>query len=174
MDRFACIKKRFLKFKRLYVSERQLTVRACIQRVQKAKVEVNQQIVGEISKGLVVLLGVHKEDSQKDLLWILDRLLKMRIFSDSEGKMNQSVQEVDGEILLVSQFTLYGQMQKGTRPGFSQAAPGPMALSLYSEFSRQLRERYPKVAEGIFAADMQVSLVNDGPVTLILDSIESL
>ncbi len=147
-------------------------MRACVQRVSQAKVEVQGQVVGAIQKGILVLLGIHREDGSKDVDWIIERLLKMRIFSDDNDKMNLDLKQVDGEILLISQFTLYGKMAKGTRPGFSLAAGGPQALKLYAEFSEKLKAKFSRVQEGIFAADMQVSLVNDGPVTLILDSRE--
>jgi D-aminoacyl-tRNA deacylase len=140
-----------------------------IQRVRKAAVEVNSECVGEIEQGILLLLGVEKTDTQLTADKLIDKVLAYRIFSDEQGKMNTNVQQVDGGILVVSQFTLAADTRKGLRPSFSSAAPPGEAARLYDYFVAQLRMKHAKVATGIFAADMQVSLVNDGPVTFMLN-----
>lgn len=139
-----------------------------IQRVQSAAVDVDGQRVGAIEQGILLLLGVEKGDSQQTADQLINKLLGYRIFADAEGKMNRNVQQVNGGILVVSQFTLCADTQKGLRPSFSSAAPPSLAQELYEYFLAHLRPRHPRVAAGIFAADMQVSLVNDGPVTFLL------
>ena len=141
-----------------------------VQRVKKASVEVDGQTVGAIEKGILLLLGIEKNDSEKSADKLLDKLLAYRIFSDEQGKMNRSVQQVNGGILVVSQFTLAADTRKGLRPSFSSAAPPQLAQQLYDYFVTCLRERHTDVATGIFAADMQVSLINDGPVTFMLQA----
>jgi len=141
-----------------------------VQRVNKASVEVDGQTVGAIDKGILLLLGIEKNDSEKSADKLLDKLLAYRIFSDEQGKMNRSVQQVNGGILVVSQFTLAADTRKGLRPSFSSAAPPQLAQQLYDYFVTCLRERHTDVATGIFAADMQVSLINDGPVTFMLQA----
>ena len=141
-----------------------------MQRVNKASVEVDGQTVGAIDKGILLLLGIEKNDSEKSADKLLDKLLAYRIFSDEQGKMNCSVQQVNGGILVVSQFTLAADTRKGLRPSFSSAAPPQLAQQLYDYFVTCLRERHTDVATGIFAADMQVSLINDGPVTFMLQA----
>jgi len=141
-----------------------------VQRVNKASVEVEGKEVGAINKGILLLLGIEKNDSEKSADKLLDKLLAYRIFSDEQGKMNCSVQQVNGGILVVSQFTLAADTRKGLRPSFSSAAPPQLAQQLYDYFVTRLRERHTDVATGIFAADMQVSLVNDGPVTFMLQA----
>jgi D-tyrosyl-tRNA(Tyr) deacylase len=141
-----------------------------IQRVNKASVEVEGKEVGAINKGILLLLGIEKNDSEKSADKLLDKLLAYRIFSDEQGKMNCSVQQVNGGILVVSQFTLAADTRKGLRPSFSSAASPILAQELYDYFLARLRERHADVASGIFAADMQVSLVNDGPVTFMLQA----
>jgi len=141
-----------------------------VQRVKKASVEVDGQTVGAIDKGILLLLGIEKNDSEKSADKLLDKLLAYRIFSDEQGKMNCSVQQVNGGILVVSQFTLAADTRKGLRPSFSSAAPPQLAQQLYDYFVTCLRERHTDVATGIFAADMQVSLINDGPVTFMLQA----
>lgn len=141
-----------------------------VQRVNKASVEVDGQTVGAIDKGILLLLGIEKNDSEKSADKLLDKLLAYRIFSDEQGKMNCSVQQVNGGILVVSQFTLAADTRKGLRPSFSSAAPPQLAQQLYDYFVTCLRERHTDVATGIFAADMQVSLINDGPVTFMLQA----
>jgi D-tyrosyl-tRNA(Tyr) deacylase len=145
-------------------------MRAVIQRVNRASVVVAEQTVGSIEQGLMVLLGVARGDSTKDATYLADKTAGLRIFEDDNGKMNLSVEEINGSILVVSQFTLLGDCRKGRRPGFTDAAPPELADSPYQEYVEILRNRGIQVATGIFQADMQVSLVNDGPVTLLLDS----
>ena len=145
-------------------------MRIVVQRVTEARVEVDGQVTGAIEKGLVVLLGVAREDSAADAEYLADKLVGLRIFPDDAGKMNRSVAEVGGSLLVISQFTLYGDTRKGRRPSFDQAAPPELARALYEEFVRFCRARAVPVATGIFQAYMSVHLVNDGPVTLICDS----
>jgi len=145
-------------------------MRAVIQRVKSAAVTVNGATVGEIGGGLLVLLGVTHQDRHEDALWLAQKITKMRIFSDENDKMNLSLSDVGGSLLVVSQFTLYGNAIKGNRPSFSQAAAPELANSLYQYFIEQVKLLGINVAEGEFGADMQVSLVNDGPVTIILET----
>jgi D-aminoacyl-tRNA deacylase len=140
-----------------------------IQRVKRAQVDVNDGCVGEIGVGLLLLLGIEKSDSEITANKLIDKLLAYRIFADANNKMNCSVQDIAGGILVVSQFTLAADTNKGLRPSFSKAAPPAQAQQLYDYFVTQLRAKHAKVATGIFAADMQVSLVNDGPVTFMLN-----
>ena len=145
-------------------------MRAVIQRVSRAAVRVDGQTVGEISRGLLVLLGIGKTDLPAASDWMIDKILKLRIFADEADKMNRSVTDIAGEILVVSQFTLYGDLEKGTRPSFSEAMPPDEARKFYDEFMAKLRSATGlPVAEGRFAAMMDVELVNDGPVTIILE-----
>jgi len=141
-----------------------------IQRVNKASVEVEGKEVGAINKGILLLLGIEKNDSEKSTDKLLDKLLAYRIFSDEQGKMNCNVEQVNGGVLVVSQFTLAADTRKGLRPSFSSAATPALAQQLYDYFVARLRERHADVATGIFAANMQVSLVNDGPVTFMLQA----
>lgn len=141
-----------------------------IQRVNKASVEVEGKEVGAINKGILLLLGIEKNDSEKSADKLLDKLLAYRIFSDEQGKMNCNVEQVNGGVLVVSQFTLAADTRKGLRPSFSSAATPALAQQLYDYFVARLRERHADVATGIFAANMQVSLVNDGPVTFMLQA----
>ena len=145
-------------------------MRAVVQRVKQAGVTIAGNAVGEISQGLMILLGVAKEDTASDAAYLAEKIAGLPIFTDEEGKMNLSVQDVQGEILVVSQFTLYGDCRKGRRPGFSDAALPETANLLYEEFVRRLKELGLSVQTGVFQADMLVSLVNDGPVTMLLDS----
>ena len=145
-------------------------VTAVIQRVKRAAVKVDGQTVGEISSGLLVLLGIGKTDTPATSDWLINKLLTLRIFSDDTGKMNRSVTDVTGGLLIVSQFTLFGVLEKGTRPSFSDAMPPAEAESLYRDFMAKLRTTTAlPVAEGRFAATMDVELINDGPVTIILE-----
>lgn len=141
-----------------------------IQRVKKASVEVDEQIVGEIKQGLLVLVGVEKGDSEADADRLCERLFNYRVFSDAEDKMNLSLSDIDGEILLVSQFTLAADTKKGARPSFSSAAPPAEGERLFNLLVEKARAKTAKVATGQFGADMQVSLVNDGPVTFWLQT----
>lgn len=150
-------------------------MRAVLQRVDEARVAVvntagQEQIVGQISRGWLVFLGVSVKDTVEDAAALADKTINLRAFPDIQGKMNLSVQDIGGEILVVSQFTLYGDCRKGRRPSFVAAAPPERAAELYGEYSEQLRRSGLRVANGQFQADMRVSLVNVGPVTLMLDS----
>ena len=145
-------------------------MRAVVQRVSQASVVVNEQTVGAIDHGLMVLLGVAQGDTEKDVQYLADKTAGLRIFEDEAGKMNLSVQDVSGGILVISQFTLLGDCRKGRRPGFTDAAPPELADKLYEVYVDQLRKRGIYVATGIFQAEMKVSLVNEGPVTMLLDS----
>ncbi|WP_239615234.1 D-aminoacyl-tRNA deacylase [Cohnella mopanensis] len=145
-------------------------MKVVLQRVSEAKVTVEGEVVGQIGAGLMLLVGVGQEDTEQDLVWMADKLAGLRIFEDEAGKMNLSVEDVNGAILSVSQFTLYGDCRKGKRPNFMGAARPELAESLYEQFNERLRARGLQVETGRFGAMMDVSLVNDGPVTLILDS----
>ena len=145
-------------------------MRAVVQRVTRASVAVNDQITGEIGKGLMVLLGVEVGDGEKDLAYITDKVVNLRIFEDDAGKMNRSLQDVGGGILAVSQFTLLGDARDGRRPGFTMAERPEAADELYRRAIDDWRARGVMVETGVFRAEMAVSLVNDGPVTILLDS----
>lgn len=145
-------------------------MRAVIQRVSRAKVTVDGQITGEIGKGILILLGVSVKDSEKDAAYLLEKSLNLRIFEDSEEKMNLSLLDISGELLVVSQFTLYGDVRKGRRPSFIEAAPPEKANALYEHFVTEARKQVKKTATGKFQAMMDVELINDGPVTIMLDS----
>ncbi len=144
-------------------------MKALLQRVTAASVSVNRETVGQIEQGLLVLLGVEKNDDELIAKKLMDRLLAYRVFSDTEGKMNLSVKDIGGSVLLVSQFTLAADTRKGLRPGFSSAAAPVQAEALYEFCVEKISEQGVAVATGQFAADMQVSLVNDGPVTFLLE-----
>lgn len=145
-------------------------MKAVIQRVTRAVVEVDAEVVGQIDQGLLVLLGVGKEDTEADVRCVADKLIGLRIFGDAEGKMNRSVADVSGKVLVVSQFTLLGDTTKGRRPGFDQAAPPDHAHRLYQQVVSRIREGGIFVETGRFGAHMRVSLDNDGPVTFLVDS----
>lgn len=145
-------------------------MRAILQRVSRAKVTVDGEITGEIGKGILVLLGISQTDSEKEALYLLDKTLNLRIFEDAEDKMNLSLIDVKGELLVVSQFTLYGDVRKGRRPSFIEAATPQKANELYEFFVEEARKRVGKVETGKFQAMMDVELVNDGPVTILIDS----
>lgn len=145
-------------------------MRAVVQRVVKSKVTVEDNIVGEINKGLMVLLGVGDLDSDPDVEYLAEKIVNLRIFEDDEGKMNRSLIDIGGELLAVSQFTLYGDCRKGRRPGFDKAARPEKAKELYDSFVNRCKEHGIVTQTGIFQADMLVDISNDGPVTLILDS----
>ena len=142
-----------------------------IQRVSEAAVKIDDQIVGKISNGMLILVGIEHEDTNEDADWLVQKVLGLRIFSDNEGKMNLSYEEVGGRFLVVSQFTLHASTKKGNRPSYIQAARPDVAIPLYNYFVQQLGNlSTSKVETGEFGADMKVSLVNDGPVTIIIDS----
>lgn len=145
-------------------------MRVVIQRVSCANVSVGEEIVGEIGKGILILLGVARGDTEKEAVYLLEKTLNLRIFEDAEDKMNLSLLEVKGELLVVSQFTLYGDARKGRRPSFIEAAAPEKANALYEYFVTEARKQIEKVATGRFQAMMDVELVNDGPVTILLDS----
>ncbi|WP_343747944.1 D-aminoacyl-tRNA deacylase [Fluviicola sp.] len=146
-------------------------MRLVIQRVSQASVRVEDQITGAINQGLLVLLGIEQADSEEDTDWLLQKLIQMRIFSDAEGKMNCSLQDINGELLVVSQFTLHASTKKGNRPSFIAAARPEQAIPLYESFIRKASQLLGKKVEtGIFGADMKVALINDGPVTITIDS----
>jgi D-tyrosyl-tRNA(Tyr) deacylase len=145
-------------------------MRACVQRVSRASVAVDGQEIARIGRGLVVLLGVEQADTDRDARWLADRVVGLRIFEDEAGKMNRALIEASGSVLVVSQFTLLGDCRKGRRPSFTQAAPPELAEELYQLFVAAVGVQGVPVATGQFRAHMDVALVNDGPVTLLLDS----
>lgn len=145
-------------------------MRAVVQRVKEASVTVNQETIGQIGHGLLVYLGVTHEDSQSDLQYMIDKIPNLRIFEDENEKMNRSLLNVEGELLIISQFTLYGDARKGRRPSFIEAARPNVATPLYEGLIKALRSQGIRVETGEFGADMKVASVNDGPVTLLLDS----
>jgi len=145
-------------------------MRAVIQRVRRASVTIDGRIHGEIGKGLLVFLGIKDGDTLTELQWLAEKIVTLRIFEDSQGKMNRSLADIEGQMLIVSQFTLYGDCRKGRRPGFSGAASPDIAEPLYQRFVAEVEKKQISVATGIFQAAMEVELVNDGPVTLLLDS----
>jgi D-tyrosyl-tRNA(Tyr) deacylase len=145
-------------------------MRSVVQRVSRAAVRVDGAVAGEIGRGLLVLLGVAGGDGEEDARWSADKIAQLRVFEDPAGKMNLSVEDVRGGVLLVSQFTLLGDARKGNRPSFVTAAAPEAANALYERVAARLRERGLPVATGVFRATMEVELVNDGPVTLLLDS----
>ena len=147
-------------------------MRACIQRVSEARVTVDGDVTGQIGRGLVVLLGVGTEDGADEVIWLADKAVGLRIFEDDAGKMNRSLQEASGAMLVVSQFTLFGDCRKGRRPSFINAAPPELAEKLYEEFVTRVRTAGIEVATGRFREHMMVSLVNDGPVTIWIDTAE--
>ena len=145
-------------------------MRAIIQRVKHASVDVNGIKTGTISKGIVTFLGIHRSDDRQEITWMADKIINLRIFPDPDGKMNISLADINAEMLIVSQFTLYGDCRKGRRPGYSGAAPPEIAEPIYNRFVDEVRNKGIKAATGRFQAMMDVTLVNDGPVTLLLDS----
>ncbi len=146
-------------------------MRAVIQRVSKACVKVDEKITGEIESGLLVLVGIEDADTNEDIEWLSNKVANMRIFTDEKGVMNRSVKEVDGRILVVSQFTLHASTKKGNRPSYIRASKSDFAILMYEKMIEQLKADLGKEIEtGIFGADMQVELVNEGPVTIVIDS----
>lgn len=149
-------------------------MRGVVQRVAKASVTVDGKIIGKIEKGLLVLLGVTHKDSEKEVKWLSKKIKDLRIFEDEDGKMNLGLEDIKGDILVVSQFTLYGDCIKGRRPSFIEAAKPEMANKLYEKFIEELKNYNIKVETGEFGADMKVELLNDGPVTLVIDTPENI
>ena len=148
-------------------------MRVVIQRVSKASVVINSNEICNINNGLLILLGIELKDSDEDILWLTKKIINLRIFSDENGKMNHSITDVSGEIIVVSQFTLHAKTKKGNRPSYINAAKPELAIPLYEKFTDFLRKESDlNVYTGKFGADMKVSLINDGPVTIILDSKE--
>ena len=145
-------------------------MRVVLQRVAHASVTVDGEIIGKIQRGFLLLVGVTHDDAMDDMEYLVRKIVQMRIFEDEEGKLNRSIQDIGGEILSVSQFTLYADTKKGNRPSFSKAAPGDVALEMFEQFNGLLRETGVPVETGQFGADMKVELLNDGPVTILLDS----
>jgi D-tyrosyl-tRNA(Tyr) deacylase len=145
-------------------------MRAVVQRVSRGRVVIDQKVVGEIGAGVVVLLGVGREDTAEAAAYLAEKIVNLRIFEDAEGKMNRSLLETSGAALVVSQFTLYGDVRRGRRPGFDRAAPPEAANKLYETFVAEMRARGVHVETGVFQAHMTVDLANEGPVTILLDS----
>ena len=145
-------------------------MRAVVQRVSSSKVTVDEEVVGNINNGLLVLLGVTHDDTSKDVDYMVDKVTNLRIFEDENDKMNLSLTDINGEVLAVSQFTLYGDCRRGRRPSFSDAARPEVANPLYEEFVKKIRDLGINVSTGKFGAHMMVDLINDGPVTILLES----
>ena len=145
-------------------------MRVVLQRVSHASVTVEEKVIGKIQRGFLLLVGVTHDDAKEDMEYLVRKIVQMRIFEDEEGKLNRSIQDIGGEILSVSQFTLYADTKKGNRPSFSKAAPGDVAIEMFDQFNGLLRETGIPVETGQFGADMKVELLNDGPVTILLDS----
>ena len=146
-------------------------MRAVIQRVSKASVTIDEKIHGQIGLGLLVLLGIQDADNHEDIIWLSNKMVNLRIFNDDDGVMNRSVLEVGGDILLISQFTLYANTKKGNRPSYIKASKPEIAIPLYKAMIKQLtNDLHKNIATGIFGADMKVMLFNDGPVTIVMDS----
>ena len=145
-------------------------MKVVLQRVAHASVTVDEKVIGKIQRGFLLLVGVTHDDAMEDMEYLVRKIVQMRIFEDEEGKLNRSIQDIGGEILSVSQFTLYAETKKGNRPSFSKAAPGDVALEMFEQFNSLLRDTGIPVETGQFGADMKVELLNDGPVTILLDS----
>lgn len=146
-------------------------MKAVIQRVANAQVTVDEKIVGKIEKGLLILLGIGKDDSDEDIDYLVRKIIHLRIFNDTDSKMNLSLKDIDGDVLIISQFTLYADTKKGNRPSYIQAAQPIIAKNLYEKFLHDFEKEFDKkIQEGIFGADMKVELLNDGPVTILIDS----
>ncbi len=145
-------------------------MRAVIQRVSQAAVTVNHETIASIKKGLLVLVGIHADDTEKDRDYLIKKLLNLRLFPSEQKNIDKNIKDVAGQLLLVSQFTLYADCSKGNRPSFIDAMPPDKAYAFYQAFVEECKKRYPKTQSGIFGAMMEVSLVNDGPVTILIDS----
>ena len=149
-------------------------MRAVLQRVSRARVEVEGRVTGAIAGGLVALLGIHRDDTDKDLAWLVEKTVHLRIFDDAQGLMNRSLLDTGGELLIVSQFTLHGDCRKGRRPAWTAAAPPELARRLYDDFITACRQRGIPTQTGVFQAMMDLTLTNAGPVTILLDSHKTL
>lgn len=149
-------------------------MRAVIQRVKEAEVRVDDSVTGKINNGLLVFLGVAEDDTDKDLNYLIDKSVNLRIFEDNQGKMNLSLRDIEGEMLVISQFTIMGDARKGRRPSFTGAGNPVKAEAYYNKFIEQIKSTDIKVESGVFAADMDIELINDGPVTILLDSTKLL
>ena len=146
-------------------------MKTVIQRVSAAAVEINHKIIAEIQQGLLVLIGIEDADNQEDIDWLVSKIVNLRIFPDKNDVMNLSVKDIDGEIIVVSQFTLHASTKKGNRPSYIKASKPEIAIPIYKNFVQKLRFEFgKKIQTGVFGADMKVSLVNDGPVTIVIDS----
>jgi D-tyrosyl-tRNA(Tyr) deacylase len=146
-------------------------MRVVLQRVSEASVTIDEKVYSSIQRGILILLGIEQDDDQSDAEWLIQKIIGLRIFSDSEGKMNRSIREVEGRFLVVSQFTLHASTKKGNRPSYIRASRPEYALPLHDYFVQELGTQYrDKIETGVFGADMKVSIVNDGPVTIIIDS----
>lgn len=145
-------------------------MKVVIQRISEASVKVDDSIVGEISKGFLLLIGVDESDEKEDADWLVQKILNLRVFSDSDGKMNLSIKDIDGELLCISQFTLLADYKKGNRPSFIKAAKPDQAIPLFEYFKAEISKSGLKTESGIFGADMKVSLINNGLVTIVMDS----
>ncbi len=145
-------------------------MRALVQRVSRSAVSIDGQVSAEIDRGMLILLGVGRQDTQDNIQYLADKCIHLRIFGDGQGKMNRSLLDVEGQALVVSQFTLYGDTRKGRRPGYSGAAPPEMAEAYYEDFVKALRSRGVSVRTGQFGANMQVEIHNDGPVTFMIET----
>ena len=145
-------------------------MRCVVQRVKEASVSIDGEVVGRCGKGYMILIGVHADDTEKDMKYMTDKVPKLRVFEDENGKMNRSILDIGGEILAISQFTLYGDARGGNRPSFITAARPEKASPMYDQLVDSWRAQCIHVEKGVFGADMQVSLINDGPVTILLDS----
>lgn len=145
-------------------------MRAVVQRVAHSSVKVAGEVTGKIERGLLVFLAVGKNDSEKDISYLADKIINLRIFEDEQGKMNASLLDINGDLLVVSQFTLYGDVRKGRRPSFDAAGSPEIAQNLYEKFIKYVADKNIKVETGVFQADMKVEILNDGPVTILLDS----
>lgn len=146
-------------------------MRIVIQRVSKAAVTINQIKKSEIQKGMLILVGIEDSDSDEDIIWLSNKIINLRIFDDENGIMNHSIKDIDGDLLIISQFTLYASTKKGNRPSYIRASKPEMAISLYNKFCEKLNSLLAKeIKTGEFGADMKVNLINDGPITIIIDS----
>ena len=146
-------------------------MRIVLQRVAHASVKVDDKVTGEIQNGFLILLGIESADTEEDIIWLINKCINMRVFSDDDGKMNLSIQQINGSFLVVSQFTLHASTKKGNRPSFIKAARPDHAIPMYEKFCEYLHEKSGlSVERGIFGADMKVELLNDGPITIIIDS----